>query len=151
MSRETTLRDLLPLVQVAEALAQKYDVVVTNPPYMAVSNAGGKVNEYVKKRFPEAKADLFAVFMEKGLSMLNTTGLQAMITQQAFLFTPSFAKFSKRRCARHAKRQGREYPAWYRWCRTLWRCSTSGWHRYPASRGYHSQWSSFPGTTIRIP
>ena len=95
MSRETTLRELLPLVQVAEALAQKYDVVVTNPPYMAVSNAGGKVNEYVKKRFPEAKADLFAVFMEKGLSMLNTTGLQAMITQQAFLFTPSFAKFSK--------------------------------------------------------
>ena len=93
MSRETALRELLPLVQEAEALAQKYDAVVTNPPYMAVSNAGGKVNEYVKKRFPEAKADLFAVFMEKGLSMLNTTGLQAMITQQAFLFTPSFAKF----------------------------------------------------------
>lgn len=66
MSRETALRELLPLVQEAEALAQKYDAVVTNPPYMAVSNAGGKVNEYVKKRFPEAKADLFAVFMEKG-------------------------------------------------------------------------------------
>ena len=93
MSKESVLNSLLPLVQVAEALAQKYDVVVTNPPYMAVSNAGGKVNEYVKKRFPEAKADLFAVFMEKGLSMLNKTGLQAMITQQAFLFTPSFAKF----------------------------------------------------------
>ena len=84
MSKESVLNSLLPLVQVAEALAQKYDVVVTNPPYMAVSNAGGKVNEYVKKRFPEAKADLFAVFMEKGLSMLNKTGLQAMITQQAF-------------------------------------------------------------------
>ena len=93
ISRETALSELLPLVQVAEALAQKYDAVVTNPPYMAVSNAGGKVNEYVKKTFPEAKADLFAVFMEKGLSMLNKTGLQAMITQQAFLFTPSFAKF----------------------------------------------------------
>ena len=93
MSRETALRELRPLVQVAEALAQKYDVVVTNPPYMAVSNAGGKVNEYVKRRFPEAKADLFAVFMEKGLSMLNRIGLEAMITQQAFLFTPSFAKF----------------------------------------------------------
>ncbi len=93
MSRETALRELLPLVQVAEALAQKYDAVVTNPPYMAISNAGGRVNEYVKKRFPEAKSDLFAVFMERGLSMLNKTGFQAMITQQAFLFTPSFAKF----------------------------------------------------------
>ena len=93
LAQEAALRELLPLVQTAQALAQKYDAVVTNPPYMAVSNAGGKVNEYVKKRFPEAKADLFAVFMEKGLSMLNKTGLQAMITQQAFLFTPSFAKF----------------------------------------------------------
>lgn len=93
MSRETALKELLPLVQVAEALAQKYEVVVTNPPYMTVSNAGRRVNEYVKKKFPEAKADLFAVFIEKGLSMLNKKGFQAMITQQAFLFTPSFAKF----------------------------------------------------------
>ena len=35
MFRDTVLRELLPLVQVAEALAHKYDVVVTNPPYMA--------------------------------------------------------------------------------------------------------------------
>ena len=32
MSRETALRELLPLVQLAEALAQKYDIAVTNPP-----------------------------------------------------------------------------------------------------------------------
>ncbi len=36
------LNSFLPLIQVAEIMAQKYDVVVTNPPYMAVSNAGGK-------------------------------------------------------------------------------------------------------------
>lgn len=35
MSREVALRELLPLVQVAETLAQRYDTVVTNPPYMA--------------------------------------------------------------------------------------------------------------------
>ena len=43
MSRETALRELLPLVQVAEALAQKYDVVVTNPPYMGSSGMSAKL------------------------------------------------------------------------------------------------------------
>ena len=39
------------LINIGEALSQQYDVVVTNPPYMAVSNAGAKVNDYVKKDF----------------------------------------------------------------------------------------------------
>ena len=49
MSRETALRELLPLVQVAEALAQKYDVVVTNPPYMNVNGMNGKLSDFIKK------------------------------------------------------------------------------------------------------
>ena len=93
MFREIVLNSILPLIQVAEVMAQKYDVVVTNPPYMAVSNAGAKVNEFVKRSFPNSKADLFAVFMERCLSMLNPRGFEAMITQQAFMFAPSFSKF----------------------------------------------------------
>ena len=46
-------------------LAQKYHVVVTNPPYMAVSNGNGQLQDYVKKNFPDSKADLFAVFIER--------------------------------------------------------------------------------------
>ena len=71
-------------------LAQKYHVVVTNPPYMAVSNASGKVQEYVKKNFPDSKADLFAVFIERCGQM--TTEYQAMITQHAWMFLSSFEK-----------------------------------------------------------
>ena len=92
ISREAALRELLPLVQVAEALAQKYDVVVTNPPYMAVSNAGAKVNDYVKKNFPDSKADLFAVFIERCGQMAKKNGYQAMITQHAWMFLSSFEK-----------------------------------------------------------
>lgn len=92
MSRETALRELVPLVQVAEALAQKYDVVVTNPPYMAVSNAGAKVNDYVKKNFPDSKADLFAVFIERCGQLAKKNGYQAMITQHAWMFLSSFEK-----------------------------------------------------------
>lgn len=73
-------------------LAQKYDVVVTNPPYMAVSNASGKMQEYVKKNFPDSKADLFAVFMERCGQLAGKNGYQAMITQHAWMFLSSFEK-----------------------------------------------------------
>lgn len=92
ISREAALRELLPLVQVAEALAQKYDAVVTNPPYMAVSNASAKVNDYVKKNFPDSKSDMFAVFIERCGQMAKKNGYQAMITQHAWMFLSSFEK-----------------------------------------------------------
>lgn len=92
MFRESVLNSFLPLIQVAEVMAKKYDVVVTNPPYMAVSNAGAKVNDYVKKNFPDSKADLFAVFIERCGQMAKKNGCQAMITQHAWMFLSSFEK-----------------------------------------------------------
>ena len=92
MMQMSALENLLPVVKCAEMLAQKYDVVVTNPPYMAVSNAGSKVNNYVKKNFPDSKADLFAVFIERCGQMAKKNGYQAMITQHAWMFLSSFEK-----------------------------------------------------------
>ena len=92
MMQKPALEELLPLVKCAELLAQKYDVVVTNPPYMAVSNAGAKVNDYVKKNFPDSKADMFAVFIERCGQMAKKNGYQAMITQHAWMFLSSFEK-----------------------------------------------------------
>ena len=80
------------LINIGEALSQQYDVVVTNPPYMAVSNAGAKVNDYVKKNFPDSKADMFAVFIERCGQMAKKSGYQAMITQHAWMFLSSFEK-----------------------------------------------------------
>ena len=92
ISREAALRELLPLVQVAETLAQKYDTVVTNPPYMGSSGMSAKLSDYVKKNYPDSKADLFAVFIEKCGQMPKKNGYQAMITQHAWMFLSSFEK-----------------------------------------------------------
>ena len=92
LMQKPALEELLPVVKCAELLAQKYDVVVTNPPYMAVSNAGAKVNDYVKKNFPDSKADMFAVFIERCGQMAKKNGYQAMITQHAWMFLSSFEK-----------------------------------------------------------
>ena len=96
MMQMSALDELLPLVKCAEVLAQKYDVVVTNPPYMAVSNAGAKVNDYVKKNFPDSKADMFAVFIERCGQMAKKNGYQAMITQPSFLFLTSFERLREK-------------------------------------------------------
>ena len=92
MSRDTALREVLPLVQVAEALAQKYDVVVTNTPYMGVSGMSMKLSDYVKKNYPDSKSDLFAVCIERGNQMVVHNGINCMVTMQSWMFLTSFEK-----------------------------------------------------------
>ena len=87
ISRETALRELLPLVQVAELLAQKYDIVVTNPPYLSISGLNANVSGFIKKTYPDSKNDLYSVFIERCRSFTKKLGLQAMITQQSWMFT----------------------------------------------------------------
>lgn len=84
--------ELKTMVQVAEALAQKYDVVVTNPPYMGSSGMNAKLSDFVKKNYSDSKSDLFAVFIEKCGQMAKKKGYQAMITQHAWMFLSSFEK-----------------------------------------------------------
>ena len=92
MSRETALRELLPLVQVAEALAQKYDVVVTNTPYMGSSGMSAKLSDYVKKNYPDSKSDLFSCFIEHGNGIIKRNRFNCMITMQSWMFLSSFEK-----------------------------------------------------------
>ena len=80
----------------AQTLAQKYDVVVTNPPYMGASNMNSDLSEYVKKYYPDSKSDLFAVFIEVCSRMAKQNGYQAMITQHAWMFLSSFEKLREK-------------------------------------------------------
>lgn len=94
--RESIRKKLLPLVRVAQTLAQKYDVVVTNPPYMGASNMNSDLSEYVKKYYPDSKSDLFAVFIEVCSRMAKQNGYQAMITQHAWMFLSGFEKLREK-------------------------------------------------------
>lgn len=96
LNKDTVFNNLLPLVQIAEILAQKYDVVCTNPPYMGYSRMNSKLLNYVKKNYPNSKSDLFAVFIEVCEQMAKKNGHQAMITQHAWMFLSSFEKLRKK-------------------------------------------------------
>ena len=96
LSREMALRELLPLVQVAETLAQAYDTVVTNPPYMGSNNMGEKLNGYVKNNYPDTKSDMSTVCMEKTLKMCNSNGMMAMINIPVWMFLTSYEKLRRK-------------------------------------------------------
>ena len=83
---------MYPLIDQARMLVQKYDVVVTNPPYMGSSGMNARLSDYVKKYYPDSKSDLFAVFIERCAQMDKRGGYQAMITQHAWMFLSSFEK-----------------------------------------------------------
>lgn len=71
-------------------LAQKYDVVVTNPPYMGSSGMGAKLSEYVKKNYPDSKSDLFAVFVERVISLSKTGMFIGLVTSYTWMFLASY-------------------------------------------------------------
>lgn len=90
MHRESALNTIKPLIQVAEALAQKYSVTSTNPPYMGGSGMSGKLSDYVKKNYPNSKSDLSTVFMEKTIGMCSASGYMAMINIPVWMFLTSY-------------------------------------------------------------
>lgn len=90
--RKLAAEKLAPLVKQARIMQQKYDVVVTNPPYMGGSGMGSTLSDYVKKFYPDTKSDLFAVFIEKGNNMIAKKGFNCMVTMQSWMFLSSFEK-----------------------------------------------------------
>ena len=90
---EVIKKEMLPLVECAEILGSRFFVSSTNPPYMTSGNMSGNLLDYVKKNYADAKADLFACFMERCHDFTEKDGYQTMITQHAWMFLSSFEKF----------------------------------------------------------
>lgn len=90
MDRNELQLILKPLIKQAKILGQKYEVVVTNPPYLSGSAVGSKLSDYLKINYPASKTDLFAVYIERCAKMLKSNGLQAMITMHAWMFLSSY-------------------------------------------------------------
>lgn len=84
--------DIRALVNQAKLLSQKYDVVITNPPYMPVSNSSASLQNFVKKNYPDSKTDMFAVFIERVAQLTKPNRYSAMITMHSWMFLSSYEK-----------------------------------------------------------
>lgn len=94
ISREPALNELLPLVQVAQALAQQYDVVVTNPPYAGAKGLCPELLNYIATCYPDSKSDLFSAFIER--CNKYAASFCAMITPVAWLYNPVYKRLRAR-------------------------------------------------------
>ena len=79
-----------PLIEQAKMLSNKYDIVVTNPPYMGQSYMPVYLKKYINKYYCESKFDLCTAFMQNNL--VKNDGLLSMINQHSWMFLSSFEK-----------------------------------------------------------
>ncbi len=80
------------ITRVLTILAAQYTIVVTNPPYMGSGKMTPSLSKFVKREYPDSKADLFAVFMELAQKLNVQNGYHALITQHQWMFLSSFEK-----------------------------------------------------------
>lgn len=83
---------LLPYVRQAWVLAQRYDAVIANPPYMGSKGMNTELKSFAKDYYPNSKSDLFAIFMERAFGLLRLTGYNAQINMQSWMFLSSYEK-----------------------------------------------------------
>ena len=90
INSEAIFSQVIPLMLQAELMVQKYDAVITNPPYRAVADCTDKLNTYARDNYADSKNDLATICMEKTISMCNDNGYMAMINIPVWMFLSSY-------------------------------------------------------------
>ena len=78
----------------AKILAGKYDVMITNPPYMGISKLEAPAKTYLTDNYPNSKSDMFAMFMETPFTKEN--GFKALVNPDSWMFLVSFEELRKK-------------------------------------------------------
>ena len=93
---QNTHRKLRLVLDQAEMLSQRYQVVVANPPYMGSVSFNPILRQHVKNHYTDGRTDLFALFIERGFDLAISDGWSAMVTMQSWMFLNSFAVFREK-------------------------------------------------------
>lgn len=92
---------LEPLLRQAELLSRTYDCVVANPPYMGSKGQNTELKTFAKGQYPDSKADLFAMFIERNLEAAGPAGRVGMVTMQSWMFLSSFEALREKLLTQH--------------------------------------------------
>jgi len=93
--RETHLKVLRVLEQ-AEALTQRYHVVVANPPYMGAKGMNGRIKQFLQDDFADYKSDLFSAYIVRSLSLSISNGYLGFMSPFVWMFISSYEEMRKR-------------------------------------------------------
>lgn len=92
---DNTQANLIHIIKLTKVLSSKYEIVVTNPPYLGRRHMGSNSTRYLDKEYKDTKSDLFAVFIEFGLNITKKHGFMGMVTMQSWMFLSSYEKMRK--------------------------------------------------------
>ena len=76
-------------------LAERYDIVVANPPYMGSNNMNKCLADWTKRAYPDSKRDLCTCFIERGQNLTIDRGYEALITSDTCMYISSFEQLRK--------------------------------------------------------
>lgn len=94
--QKAAAKKLLPLVIQAKLLAKKYDAVIANPPYMGGKGMNTALKDFAKKKFPDSKSDMFAMFIERCQELSKASGETAFVTPYVWMFISSYEDLRKK-------------------------------------------------------
>ncbi|EBT6907997.1 BREX-1 system adenine-specific DNA-methyltransferase PglX [Salmonella enterica] len=90
LQQKAAAKAFMPYIQQSWILAQRYDAVVANPPYMGNGGMNSDLKIFAKTYYPDSKSDLFAIFMQHAFSLLKKHGFNAQINMQSWMFLSSY-------------------------------------------------------------
>ena len=83
------------LIKQHTVMTDKFDITVTNPPYMGNSRMNGILKEYIDKNYSDVKSDLFAVFFIKCGEITKKKGYLAFMSPFVWMFIKSYEELRK--------------------------------------------------------
>lgn len=87
------LNRLGPLAKQAEILAEEYDAVAANPPYLGRKWMSPLLKEWYQRTWPNCKSDLYAGFLYRSLEFVQKSGHAALVTMDSWMFAPAYDGF----------------------------------------------------------
>ncbi len=82
------------ILKQSEILLYKYDIVITNPPYLNRARMDKKLSNFTKKEYPDTKSDLSAIFYQKAIDdFCKNDGYISFITTTSWMFLKTFKNF----------------------------------------------------------
>jgi type II restriction/modification system DNA methylase subunit YeeA len=91
-----THHKVLQVLRQAIYLSPKYHVVIANPPYMGGKGMNARLGAWAKDNYPNSKADMYAMFVERIIDLLQEGGFSGLMTPFTWMFLSTYEKLRSR-------------------------------------------------------
>ena len=89
------------LAKAAALLAGRYQLVITNVPYLTRGKQSERLRDFCQRCYPTAKNDLATVFLDRCLEFCARGGTSSIVLPQNWLFLTSYRKFREKLLKNH--------------------------------------------------